>query len=425
MNTSSKKWAYIILLVALLGGAIAAWMLFSSSSEQGGGSGLFPFFGQGQQPNTDQQGNTDQQVSGEDIFSGGQGRQPILYKLHNVPVASLTTYTHNDTPYVRYIERGLGHVYETSMSTLEENQVSIETIPGVQDAVWSSDASYVATRRSGDGDTATIETYALKLPAAGDTSSTETSGVFLPQNIVGFSSQGNNLFYLVKTSSGVVGNISSFEGTNRRQIFSSPFTEWLVSWPSTNTLLLSTKPSGGVTGHVYTLSASSGSLSRKIANVPGITDIANKDVSKILYLASESGYTMHLFDVASSQDVPFNFFTMPEKCTWSNVEASVIYCAIPNSVPSGKYPDDWYQGVVSFSDSLWRINTDTGDSTRIVGLSDQEGDPMDAINLSLDADDLTISFINKRNGLPWRVLLDQTAFGNPAQVSNDPTQPEN
>lgn len=413
-------------MLAIIGGAITAWVLFSNPAGQGGGDGgLFPFFGQNQETDNTQQGNTGQQPSGEDIFSGGAGRQPILFKLHDAPIASLTTYTHNETPYVRYIERGLGHVYETNLSDLQESQVSIETMPGIQDAVWSSDGTYVATRRSSDTDAAAIETYALKLPLPGESSVNEASGVFLPPNIVSFSAFGNDIFYLVKTSSGVVGNISSFEGTNRRQIFSSPFTEWLTSWPTRTTLLLSTKPSSGVVGHIYTLGVSSGTFSRKVANVPGITGIGNKNLSKILYLEGDKGYTMHLFDTATNQAVPFNFFTMPEKCAWSNTEAVVVYCALPDSVPPGTYPDDWYQGVVSFSDSLWRIDSETGNSVRILGLSDQDGAPMDAINLSLDEEDRTVSFINKRDGLPWRVLLDQTAFGNPPQVSNDPTQAEN
>jgi hypothetical protein len=73
---------------------------------------------------------------------------------------------------------------------------------------------------------------------------------------------------------------------------------------------------------------------------------------------------------------------------------------------------------------LWRINTETGESARVIGLVDKDGNPMDATHLAVDSKDATLSFINKRDGSLWRVLMDQTAFGGFTPPTNDPTQPE-
>jgi hypothetical protein len=426
-NTPSKKLTYALIAGIVVIAAILVWFFFfSTPAQQQGIKGLFPFFGDNSSnPPTGSQepgGNT----LPDDIYTSSQGRQPILYQLHQAPVAGVVVFDRSKTPFARYIERGLGHVYETDLSTLKEGEVSIETIPGVQDAVWSQDGSSVATRRSSENDASTIESYALKIPSGTDAAS-KAVGTSLPRNIVAMASYGNNLFYIAKTSSGVVGDVATFSGTGTRQIFSSPFSEWLASWPSTNSILLATKPANNISGHVYTLNASSGALTRVLSNIPGITAVANSDASKIMYLQAQgagAGYSMSIYNAKTQKTDPFNFFTMPEKCVWGSVDAAVVYCAIPDAVPQGTYPDDWYQGVVSFSDSLWRINTETGESARVIGLVDKDGNPMDATHLAVDSKDATLSFINKRDGSLWRVLMDQTAFGGFTPPTNDPTQPE-
>ena len=54
--------------------------------------------------------------------------------------------------------------------------------------------------------------------------------------------------------------------------------------------------------------------------------------------------------------------TLPEKCVWSKADASIFYCAVPENIPADNiYPDVWYQGLMSFSDAIWKVNIKTGE----------------------------------------------------------------
>ena len=127
--------AIFILIVAILGAL--AFLVYSG---RGGAVGekvkTFLPFGSGGEP---REGGEiiPPDTTGGGIIEGSPAEK-ILKKLHNAPVAGLYPFTRTqqgqktststlDT-IVRYIERGLGHIYETNMTTPEEEiRISNET----------------------------------------------------------------------------------------------------------------------------------------------------------------------------------------------------------------------------------------------------------------------------------------------------------
>ena len=95
--------------------------------------------------------------------------------------------------------------------------------------------------------------------------------------------------------------------------------------------------------------------------------------------------------------------TLPEKCVFSKTDENKIYCAVPISMPSAKYPDEWYQGLISFSDNLWQINVNTGIAKIIFYKSD-----FDITNLFTDKNENYLFFTNKKDSTLWSL-----------QISND------
>jgi hypothetical protein len=83
----------------------------------------------------------------------------------------------------------------------------------------------------------------------------------------------------------------------------------------------------------------------------------------------------------------------------------VLYCGVPQTAPSGSLPDGWYQGVVSFSDDMWMINTQTGVTTLLVSPLKVAGEEIDATKLLLSPDESFLLFVNKKDSAPWSLKL--------------------
>ena len=223
----------------------------------------------------------------------------------------------------------------------------------------------------------------------------------------------NKLFYLFEkedTSIGIVYNITTREYS---QIFQSPFTEWLAQWPTEQTITLTTKPSGMFEGYAYTLNTITGDLEKIIGGVKGLTTLANKDATKLLYSESNDQWvSLYIYDTKTRTTKKLPLPTLPEKCIWSNKEASVIFCAVPKSVDAGIYPDEWYQGVKTFSDSIWKINIDTFATEEIINIENLAGEPIDVIKPQLSDDERFLYFTNKKDMSLWgvRLVAPQTAI---------------
>jgi hypothetical protein len=91
--------------------------------------------------------------------------------------------------------------------------------------------------------------------------------------------------------------------------------------------------------------------------------------------------------------------TLPEKCVWRNDDS--LICAIPNTIPSN-IPDAWYQGRVSFNDSLWTIDVANEVYDFLYAPEDTDAhETMDIINLDLSDDGTVLSLINKKDLRGW------------------------
>ena len=95
-----------------------------------------------------------------------------------------------------------------------------------------------------------------------------------------------------------------------------------------------------------------------------------------------------------------------EKCVW-NPNGISIFCALPNEFPEGEYPDEWYQGRVHFSDSLFEIRTDTKQIIHIISPQAEYGVSLDIINLSVSTNGKTLFFINKTDQTLWSIILPE------------------
>ena len=166
------------------------------------------------------------------------------------------------------------------------------------------------------------------------------------------------------------------------------------------------KASGSVSGLLYFLDAQSGKLTKILGGITGLTTNTNPTGDHVLYSESARGnFNLFSYSISANEQTPLSLKTLPDKCVWSKLKKTLVYCGVPTNIPSGEYPDVWYQGVVSFSDTLWMIDTETGITTILAKPQDLTGEEIDATQLVLDPNESFLFFINKKDSTPWSLKL--------------------
>jgi hypothetical protein len=312
-------------------------------------------------------------------------------------------------PFLRYVARATGNIYESFADKIDERQFSETVIPKIYEAYFGNQGQ-LALMRYLKTDNKTIETFLGKLPkeylGADTTTTNNVTGSFLPENIedVSLSPDASSVFYLFNAGNNIVGTTLNLLSNKKTQIFTSPFTEWLPSWPNAKIIILTTKPASGFPGYIYEINAITGkNLSEVFGGINGLTTLPSPDGKLILY--SDDGLSLFIYHLDTKVSNLLGVRTLPEKCVWGG-NSDIIYCAVPKSISSGAYPDSWYQGEISFSDQFWKIDVKTGNATMLLDpITITGGSDIDGIKLALDAGENYLFFVNKKDSYLWEYLL--------------------
>ncbi len=299
-------------------------------------------------------------------------------------------------PSLRYVEKSTGHIYQMFLDTMVEGKISNSTIPGVYETIFDGKTTSVIYRYP-SSDKQSITSFLAQLGGS--------PGAFLSSDILqlSLSPDKSKFFSIVKSTSGVVGVIKSFDETKTNQVFTSPFSEWLPQWVTEDKIFLNTKPSYLVEGSVFDFSIKNGTISKIFGGIPGLTTLSNNNGTRVLYGASLNiGPRLNIFDIKSHTSMDLDKYGLPEKCIWGSDNIN-IYCAVPNVIKGTQYPDSWYQGIVSFDDSFIKINAITKETSTMANSSNEI--PVDAINLFLSKNEDKLFFINKKDYTLWSFSL--------------------
>ncbi len=370
---------------------------------------------------------------------------PLLRKLSTTPVATfMIGNTRQGTDgvlvsYARFMERATGHVFEIPLALMTPAvKISNTTIPRIQEALWAPDGRYVAIRYY-DERSEHVATYLARLVFASTTvenelhleetvsASTTLQGVFLDTDIpnLAFSPDGASLFYLIRTTAGARGYVRSLDKKTNKLVFSSPLNELLPTWDSPNTILLSTKPAASVLGYVFSLDLKTGAIDTMLTEVLGVTARTNPQNDRVIFFrAKDNVPLLNMLNLKTKEVSGLQLPTLPEKCVWSKREQGVLYCATSSKIPGVGYPDVWYRGETTYSDTIWKINTETGSQDIIVIPNDAVGEAIDAINLTLSPEEDFLLFIDKQDGILWSAKLrEPVSSPAPEQATSTSTTP--
>ncbi len=335
------------------------------------------------------------------IFPSGQ-KETALIELSDSPVSGAAFFKGVATSTVRYAEKSTGHIYEITPNGKNRQRLSNTTILKVFNLSWSPNADKLVMRYfdSDEGSFGAVKTFSATLNPL--TNSLE--GVFLPRATlaVATSPSEDKIFYLIDSGKTASGIISDFKNKNKRAVFPLPYSDFNVSWPSKGIISLLSKPSAFAGGVLYFLNPRIEKLEKIIGGVKGLTALISPNGKKVIYSQTDrKGLKTKILNVSDRATADFYARTFPEKCAWSGKDEDIIYCAVPFSLPSADYPDDWYKGKVSFNDSIAKIDIATGETKVLLS-----GPGFDIIKPFLSPDNKYFIFVNKKDNTLWSLKIE-------------------
>jgi hypothetical protein len=333
------------------------------------------------------------------------GEVPRLRKISATPVAGATIFNRRNAEgnletIIRHVDRATGNIYETSTSSLAMRRVTNTTIPKVNEAYFSADGNTVILRYSTDSDL--IQTFIGKVSEP----STDLVGTFAADNInfLSLSPLKNRFFYLTSGRDGARGFTSDFLN-KAAEVFKHPLKGWLSSWPNESALVLTTKPSSRTQGASYLYNLTGRSLAKIIGPKNGLIVLPAPDLGNMLFSETRNNTLLSGFvDVKTGSETGVSSSLIPDKCVWSS-SSKFLYCGIPKFVPTGEYPDVWYQGIVLFSDNIATVDLTTLNTTNLINPEIAVNEEIDAIDLQLSPDEQYLIFTNKKDLSLWGLRL--------------------
>jgi hypothetical protein len=154
---------------------------------------------------------------------------------------------------------------------------------------------------------------------------------------------------------------------------------------------------------MYAMDSSGKNFSKTLGPINGLTTLTSPGGKLVLY--SDDNLSLNIFHTDTKVSNTLGLKTLPEKCVWNSL-STIIYCAVPKSISAGSYPDTWYQGVISFSDQIWKVDVTTGNATLIVDpITISGGEDVDGIKLAIDDGENYLFFVNKKDSFLWEFNL--------------------
>ncbi len=398
-----------VVVIVLLLIAIGYFYISGSNNTSGenpivvGFKSFFPFGGNQYSPST----STENEIVPTPNPNQNQNSQSNftlkLRELSAEPVSGFGLFDKQAGTVVRYIEKATGHIFDIELFSPNQNRVSNTTLPLVYDALWGSQNN-VLIARSLEDNNETVDTYSLNIKSSATSTENMVLGTKMVPNITDASVSGLNVFYLVDNGDSTSGFVSNFDGTKKKQIWSSVIRELNSQFVNDKTVVLTTRPAQNVTGYAYLIGTGSGSVS-KILSGPGLSTLIDPLATQVLFTFNDSGISMFVNNIKTNTSVKVTPATIVDKCVWSKKDSNVIFCAVPREDLDGSSMISWYQGQVLFTDDIWKFDLKNNKSSLIENLSNDAGGAVDVVKPTLSVKEDYLVFVNKRDGSLWSINL--------------------
>jgi hypothetical protein len=414
----SKKTSIILILLVFI--LAFGWLLFNYFSNNNNQTDIqtevtteFPFGktstdSGGGASGVENQNNTSENIPSNNNRSTNENYLK-LKQIYSKPISGLTFSSNK----IKFVDRSSGNIYEYDTLKKEESKrITNTTIAKIQSTSWSKDNDSIILKFVDDENN--INFFSGKIGTSTDGEVGEIKGnLLLTKNTIDslINPAGDKVFELIKKidRNGSYGTLSSINGENKKQIFDSPLFLFNIDWINENIITFTTKPSYKDSGFLYFFDIKNNTFNKIIGSIKGLTTNTNKNIDLLAYSNSiNNSLSFDIYDIKTRENKKINIKTLSDKCIWSDNNSKHIYCAVPKNIPSANYPDEWYQGIVSFNDDFWMIDTEEGTTKLIYENSTDSGLTLDTFDLKLSSDDKYLAFTNKNDLSLWLLELPDT-----------------
>lgn len=227
--------------------------------------------------------------------------------------------------------------------------------------------------------------------------------VLFPFNVQSFSwsPSGTQIAYTLRTDDGLDLVTADASGKNARTIFHTPLVNTHIQWVTADEIVFTTTPSSMAEGHAYIYRPSSGAFTKILGPFYGLMVRFSPDGTHALFSHVERGgknLTLFSYDARTGRSIDLGIATLPEKCAWAGADA--LYCAVPRTVATEQWPDQYLRGENASLDKIVRI---TLKDTNITTIFDEGA--YDMQDIFLTSDENILGFVDRRDGTLWRVKL--------------------
>lgn len=308
-----------------------------------------------------------------------------------------------------YVLRANGNVVVADLTVQNTRRITDTLFPKIYDASIADDGGVLERSIDARGVTTLfVGDIATTSPTASDaTTSSQTilRGSYTTPNTISvvlnpFTKKF--LYTQTNTAGGVDVYIQGWDEVKGTLLASLPLRGWRPYIAIDGRMFLTQNPADGVEGYTYLLSPK-GVLSTYLRNIPGLMTVPEPFGKGILY-SSSSGGNVSLVVATSSTGLLTPISTIAEKCVWAPGKSQTVYCAVPKTITSTSFVNQWYQGTIHTNDEWWQIDTST--STRIYDPA-HDNNSFDVERPMIDPSGNYLVFRNRIDQSLWALRVSQ------------------
>ena len=418
MVRKALTYAAVLIIVVIVGG-LTGWYLFlrshgAASSALDAARGLgqeSPIFSGnlGSNSATDISG-----VSGQSAGAPSRQKAPAqrLWEVDRAPVAGegfALASSSNITLY--FVERGNGYVFAADAILETSERLTNTLMPRTYEALFAPGVDGVALRsidENGNVKTILGGFASSTNPSNGGSASFTTQPLDtreLPLNIrsMAMDPKSGAVLYLASATSSFGARLTSvtWSGVKPKQLFAAPLLSWRVQFMN-GLPLLTEKPADDMSGYAYGISLS-GAASLFLGPSPGLEVLPHPSEQAALFSASSGGRLALYVKIGRNAPVALPLQTLAEKCVWAPGKSFILYCAVPSSIPSSHFMNDWYAGRVNTSDTWWQVDTSSGTAETLY----TPNQALDVQDPTIDPSGNYIAFRNAPDQSLWLLRVAQ------------------